>query len=199
LKIVLATGNKGKIKEFKYMMPNDDVVAYSDIIEEFDIVEDGDTFAANAIIKAKAIDDKLKSIMTEPYIVISDDSGISVPVLNNEPGIYSARYAGVGASDKDNLNKLIDSLKQINIEKTPAYYTAAISIIHKDDIYTVHGWMHGDVIDNTKGDGGFGYDPIFIPCDYDKTLGQLDPDIKKGISHRGKALVLAKKVISVII
>jgi XTP/dITP diphosphohydrolase len=199
LKIVLATGNKSKIKEFKNMMQNDDVVAYSDIIDEVDIVEDGDTFASNALIKAQAISKKLKLIINEPYVVISDDSGITVPVLNNQPGIKSARYAGAKATDKQNLDKLIDNLKNKNIIRTPAYYTASIAIIYNDNEYTVHGWMYGDVIDSKKGIGGFGYDPIFIPKNYNKTLGELNKEIKKNISHRSKALTLAKKIISVII
>ena len=200
MKIVIASGNKGKIKEFKLLMPNDEVLAYIDIIEEFEIIEDGDTFQANAIIKAQAVNNKIKSILLdEPYIVISDDSGISVPVLNNEPNIYSARYAGIGATDKQNIDKLILKLADNNINKTPAFYSACIAIIYNDIEHTVHGWMYGDVIDKSIGSGGFGYDPMFIPNEYDKTLGELDDEIKKSFSHRSKALRLAKKLISVLI
>ena len=106
-------------------------------------------------------------------IVISDDSGITVPELNNEPGIYSARYAGENSSDKQNNAKLIENLNKKNIEKTEAYYTACIAIIYKDEIYTVHGWMHGNVINKELGEGGFGYDPMFIANGFDKTLGEL--------------------------
>ena len=199
MKIVLATGNKGKIKEFKHMLPHDEVIAYSDVIDEFEIVEDGSTFQENALIKAQAINKKLSNTIEVPYIIISDDSGITVPLLNNEPGIYSARYAGVLASDKDNLNKLIDRLKENKLSKTNAYYTACIAIIYKNEEYTVHGWMHGDIIDHELGEGGFGYDPIFMPSGYNQTLGQMDPEIKKEISHRGKALSLAKKVMDILI
>ena len=107
MQIVLATGNKGKINEFKRLMPNDEVIAFSEILGDMEIIEDANTFQGNAIIKAETIYEKLND---ENVIVISDDSGITVPVLNNEPGIYSARYAGEGATDKDNLNKLIDNL-----------------------------------------------------------------------------------------
>lgn len=130
--------------------------------------------------------------------MISDDSGITVPALGNIPGIYSARFAGKNASDKDNLNKLINELKSKNIRKTPAYYTAAIAIVSKEGEFTVHGWMHGVVIDEARGDKGFGYDPMFIPSGYDKTLGELDDEIKKEISHRSKALKLAQRVLKVI-
>ena len=192
MKLVLASGNKGKIKEFKEML-RDDIVAYSEIIGSFEIIEDADTFAANALIKARAIHEKLGG----GYIVISDDSGISVPLLGGEPGIYSARYAGANATDRDNLHKLINEVGKLT-DKTPAYYTASIAIVSDLDEYVVHGWMHGDVITEIRGDRGFGYDPIFIPEGYEQTLGELDASIKKEISHRHKALELAKPIIEML-
>ena len=190
MQIVLATGNKGKLREFKQMC-QDEVVAFSELLDEFDIVEDGDTFAANALIKARTIYEKLG----EEYLVISDDSGISLPILDGAPGIYSARYAGEGVTDKDNLYKLIEAVKEKGVKSTPAYYTAAIAIVSKYGEYVVHGWMHGDVIDEPRGDKGFGYDPMFIPAGFDKTLGELEDDVKKEISHRAKALKLAQPII----
>jgi len=198
MKIVLATGNKGKLREFKQMC-EDEVMPFSDLLDEFDIVEDGDTFAANALIKAHTIYEKLgEEDPSNDYLVISDDSGISLPVLDGAPGIYSARYAGEGVSDKDNLHKLIDAVKEKKLHSTPAYYTAAIAIVSKYGEYVVHGWMHGDVIDETRGDKGFGYDPMFIPSGYDKTLGELDDDVKSKISHRSQALALAKPIIGML-
>ncbi len=193
MKLVLATGNRGKLREFKQMC-KDEVVAFSDLLGEFEIVEDGDSFSENALIKARTIYEKLG----DKYLVISDDSGISLPILNNAPGIYSARYAGDGASDKDNLYKLIDAIKEKGINSTPAYYTASIAIVSKYGEYVVHGWMHGDVIDEARGDKGFGYDPMFIPSGFDKTLGELDDDVKRCISHRSKALDLAKPIIEML-
>ncbi len=193
MNLVLATGNKGKLREFRQMCEGE-VLAYSDLMEPFEIVEDGDTFAANALIKARTIFEKLG----EDYLVISDDSGISLPVLNGAPGIYSARYAGEGASDKDNLYKLVDAIKAKGLKRTPAYYTAAIAIVSKYGEYVVHGWMHGDVIDEPRGEKGFGYDPMFIPTGYDRTLGELDDKIKEKISHRGQALALAKPIIAML-
>ncbi len=198
MKIVLATGNKGKLREFKQMC-QDEVIPFSDLLGEFDIVEDGDTFAANALIKARTIYEKLGAKNPSiDYLVISDDSGISLPVLNGAPGIYSARYAGVGVTDKDNLYKLIEAVKEKGLKSTPAYYTAAIAIVSKYGEYVVHGWMHGDVIDEARGDKGFGYDPMFIPVGMDLTLGELDDDVKSKISHRGKALELAKPIINML-
>jgi XTP/dITP diphosphohydrolase len=198
MKIVLATGNKGKVREFKQMF-DENVTAFSELLGEFDIVEDGDTFAQNALIKARTIYEKLKlKYPQEEYLVVSDDSGISVPALGGEPGIYSARYAGVGATDKDNLYKLIDTLKNSKLKTTPAYYTASIAIVSQYGEYVVHGWMHGDVIDVTRGEKGFGYDPSFIPKGFTKTLGELDDDVKSTISHRGQALELAKPIIGML-
>lgn len=196
MKIVLATANKGKIDEFKKLMPNDEVYAFEELIGKMDIIEDGESFKANAVIKAQAIYDKLND---SNAVVISDDSGVTVPVLNNEPGIYSARYAGEGASDEQNNQKLISQLKSKNLKSTPAYYTACIAIIYNNEVYTVHGWMHGEVGDTAKGEGGFGYDPLFTPTGYTQTLGELPPEVKKSFSHRSQALQLAKKVLDVIL
>ena len=199
MKIVLATANKGKIAEFQKLMPNDEVIAFSEILGEIEIIEDKDSFKGNAIKKAQTIYDELMQIGHENVVVISDDSGISVPVLNNEPGIYSARYAGEGSSDKENNAKLIENLNAKNLEKTPAFYTACIAIVYQGEVYTVHGWMHGNVLNKQIGENGFGYDPMFIPNGFDKTLGELGAEIKKEFSHRSKALKLAKKVLAVIL
>jgi len=194
MKIVLATGNIGKLREFKQMCEAE-VIAFSEILGDMEIVEDADTFKGNALIKARTIYEKLDS---EEYIVISDDSGISVPLLGGVPGIYSARYAGEGASDKENLYKLVEAVKEQGVEKTPAYYTAAIAIVSKRGEYVVHGWMHGEVLATTRGEKGFGYDPMFVPFSYEKTLGELDDEVKKSISHRAKALELAKPIIEML-
>ena len=192
MKLVLATGNKGKVREIKALCEDYEVVAYSELIEPFEIVEDGDSFKENALIKARAV---FKALGDEDVIVIADDSGISVDVLDGKPGIYSARHAGADASDKDNLYKLVQDIKDVGVESSPAHYTASIAIVTNDKEFTVHGWMHGTAITQTKGDGGFGYDPMFIPLGFNKTLGELDDDVKKGLSHRSKALNLAKKIL----
>jgi len=191
MRIIVASSNKGKIREIKDFLG--EVYPYTDFMKPLEIEESGKTFKENAIIKAKEIQKYFPN-----DIVLADDSGISVPILGNKPGIYSARFAGEGASDKDNLDKLINELKKRNIKKTPAFYTAAIAIATPYGIYTTHGFMYGDVIDEKKGDKGFGYDPMFIPKGYNKTLGELDSEIKKEISHRSKALELAKIILKVL-
>ncbi|AZV47124.1 non-canonical purine NTP pyrophosphatase, RdgB/HAM1 family [Nautilia sp. PV-1] len=193
MKIIVASSNKGKIKEIKKYFSDFEVVPYSELLELFEIEENGKTFKENAVIKAVTIYEKLPG-----NIVLADDSGISVPALGNIPGIYSARFAGENATDKDNLYKLIDELKKRDIKKTPAYYTAAIALATPYGVFTTHGFMRGNVIDEARGDKGFGYDPMFIPQGYEKTLGELDEDIKKNISHRSKALELAKIIIKTI-
>jgi XTP/dITP diphosphohydrolase len=198
MKIILASTNQGKIKELKALLPDFEILTSKEILGDFEVEEDGDSFKANAIKKAKTIYDMVK-LQESDYLVIADDSGLSVPELDNEPNIYSARYAGVGASDKENNEKLITKLKSKNLEITPAFYTACIAIAYKENIYTTHGWLYGDVIDKSIGDGGFGYDPLFIPKGYNETLGTLDPTIKKEISHRTKALTLAMKIVKVIL
>lgn len=193
MKIVLATSNQGKVKEFRSWIEEYEVVAYSDIMEPFEIEETGSTFKENALIKARAVYEKLSD---KNVMVLSDDSGISVPLLGGIPGIYSARYAGVGASSEANLNKLIATLKEKGVAKTPAFYTAAIALVCAKGEFCVHGWMHGEALAEARGQNGFGYDPMFIPCGYDKTLGELDESVKKAFSHRGKALELAHIVIN---
>ena len=189
MSIVLATSNRGKVLEFKDLMGDFDIKAFSEVIDEFEIEESANSFKGNAIIKAQAVYDALDD---DSYTVISDDSGISVPILNHEPGIYSARYAGIGASSIENLNKLISSLKDKNIKRTKAYYSCAICMVNKFGVNTVHGFMYGDVIDEAKGSRGFGYDPMFIPQGYKETVAQLDDEVKSKISHRAKAVEFLK-------
>ena len=198
--IVIASGNKGKIKEFQALLPNLEVKTFKELLGDIDIIENGKTFQENAIIKAKTIQNKLKQkYNNEDFLVISDDSGINVEKLNFEPNIYSARYAGLNSSDKQNNEKLIKNLKEKNLNKSKAFYTACICISYKEDIYTTHGWMYGDVIIEELGKNGFGYDPLFIPKGFKTTLGQISFDEKKSLSHRTKALNLAMIIIKNII
>ncbi len=190
MKIILATSNKGKIKEIQNSFKNIEVSPYSDFIEPFEIEENGNTFKENAILKAKTVFEALDN--KKNIIVLSDDSGISLPILNNAPGIFSARYAGEKASAKENLDRLINDLKEKDIKKTPAFYTACIALVSQTGVFTVHGWMRGYAINEARGENGFGYDPMFIPLGYDKTLGELDENIKKELSHRSKALQRVK-------
>jgi len=192
LKIVLATSNKGKVREIKALCKDYEVIPYTELIQEFEIIEDADTFKGNALIKARAVFNVLED---SNVIVIADDSGISVDILEGAPGIYSARYGGDSASDVDNLNKLMQAIEAKGVSESAAHYTAAMAIVTKTSERTVHGWMHGTALSSRRGEGGFGYDPMFIPLGYNQTLGELSDDVKKELSHRSQALKLVKKLL----
>ncbi|MDO9207149.1 MAG: non-canonical purine NTP pyrophosphatase, partial [Sulfuricurvum sp.] len=129
MRVVLATSNKGKVREIIELLHDREVFPYSELIEGFEIVEDGETFKENALIKARAV---YKALGDTDAVVIADDSGISVDVLEGAPGIYSARYGGENATDKENLHKLADELKSLGVDSSPAHYTAAIAIVSRE-------------------------------------------------------------------
>ncbi len=132
-------------------------------------------------------------------VVLADDSGISVEDLKWQPNIKSARYAGTNATSEENLQKMIDELKKINVKSSKAFYTASMAFINSNgEVYTTHGWMHGKVITEKIGNGGFGYDPIFIPNGETQTLGVLSNEVKNKYSHRIQALKLIRNIFSAI-
>ena len=192
LKIVLATSNSDKVREIKDFLKDYEIYALREICEPFDIVEDGATFAANALIKARAVHAKLRELnLADEFIALSDDSGISVEALGGRPGIYSARFSdmnergqiiGKSATDASNRAKLMAELKALNLKSSPAHYTACIAISSKFG-------------DEERGTNGFGYDALFIPDGFTKTLGELDNETKLKISHRSKGLELANFVL----
>ena len=199
MKIVLATNNMDKVREIKAYYTEFEVVALKEICKPFEIEENGISFYENAMIKARAVYARVKELGLEnEYIALSDDSGISVDALGGRPGIYSARYSGESATDASNRAKLIAELAQLGLKESNAFYTACIGICSKFGEYGVHGFMHGKVIDKELGDNGFGYDFMFIPSGFDKTVGQLDESIKLEISHRSKGLRLAMPVLKVL-
>lgn len=182
MKIILASKNAGKIREFKEILKpfGFEVLSLKDINFNDEIVEDGNTFEENALIKAKTI----YNLMNIP--VISDDSGICVKHLNWAPGIYSARYGGLD-EEADRI-KLI--LKQMEgVEDREAYFHCSIVMYLSNNKY-LHfmGTVEGTLDYVEKGNNGFGYDVIFIPNGYNNTFGELSSDIKNEISHRAKAI-----------
>lgn len=182
-KILLATSNQGKLKEFKKLFNKLDLICQTDLGID-DAVEDGMTFFENALKKARhgAKESKL--------FTVADDSGLVVPGLNFEPGIYSARYAGEEASDLDNRNKIIAELKKRNLESLPAYYVCVLVGIHShDDPMPIcsSGQIHGKVSIKSDGEGGFGYDKIFYLEDPQTSMASISPEIKNTISHRALA------------
>lgn len=199
MKIVLATSNLGKVKEIKALLKDHEIYALSEILTPFEIVENGTSFKENALIKSRAVFEALrKKGLENEFISLSDDSGISVEVLNFAPGIYSARYSGANATDASNRAKLITNLNALNLDHASAFYTACIGINWAFGEYNVHGFMYGDVINKERGESGFGYDFMFIPRGFDKTIGELDHNVKSQISHRAKALKNAEILLNLI-
>lgn len=183
MKIFLATGNKHKIDEIKAIFKNVkdiEILSIKDGIEIPEVVEDGDTFEANSAKKA------LEIAKFTGMITIADDSGLCVDALNGEPGVYSARYSGEGATDASNNAKLIKNLQ--GIENRKAHFVSVITLGKPDGrAYSFRGEVDGEIIDIPRGDTGFGYDPHFYVAEYGKTLAEM-PEMKNVISHRANAL-----------
>lgn len=183
MKIFLATGNKHKIDEIKAIFKNlkdIEILSIKDGIEIPEVVEDGDTFEANSAKKA------LEIAKFTGMITIADDSGLCVDALNGEPGVYSARYSGEGATDALNNAKLIKNLQ--GIENRKAHFVSVITLGKPDGrAYSFRGEVDGEIIDIPRGDTGFGYDPHFYVAEYGKTLAEM-PEMKNVISHRANAL-----------
>lgn len=183
-KIVLSTGNKHKVEEIKDILKdiNIEVLSKNDVdIEEFEVIEDGETLEANSIKKAQALADKIN------YMVLADDSGLFVDSLNGEPGVYSSRYAGEEGNDKKNNEKLLNNLKDID-DRSGSFRTIIALITEDKKTYTVEGVCNGTIGFELKGHNGFGYDPLFVPDGYELTFSELGDDIKNKISHRALAL-----------
>ena len=183
MKIFLATGNKHKIDEIKAIFKNVkdiEILSIKDGIEIPEVVEDGDTFEANSAKKA------LEIAKFTGMITIADDSGLCVDALNGEPGVYSARYSGEGATDASNNAKLIKNLQ--GIENRKAHFVSVITLGKPDGrAYSFRGEVEGEIIDIPRGDTGFGYDPHFYVAEYGKTLAEMS-EMKNVISHRANAL-----------
>lgn len=183
--VIIASGNKGKLKEFQTLMEGLDVEVKSlkDFPEIGDIEENGQSFAENAYIKAKAVFD------ATGCMAIADDSGLEVDALGGAPGIYSARYAGEEKDDEANNQKLLEALEDIEDEKRGAQFHCAIVAIDKDgNRYDAEGIVRGRILRAARGDNGFGYDPLFYVEDYGKTTAELSMEEKNSISHRGQAV-----------
>ena len=184
-KIILASNNKGKIKEVKEICKDMqvEIVSMKEAGIDIDIEENGTTFEENALIKAEAVM-KLTGELT-----IADDSGLEVDYLNKEPGIYSARYMGEDTSYHIKNASLIERLNGVPDEKRTARFVCAVAAAFPDgSVKTVRGTMEGRIGYEEKGENGFGYDPIFYLPEYGCTSAELSGEEKNKISHRGKAL-----------
>ena len=185
-KIVLASGNAGKLREFQQLLSGCgfEVIPQSDF-KVTNAEETGTTFVENAIIKAR------HACQQTGLPAIADDSGIEIDALNGRPGVYSARYAGEHANDEKNNEKLLTELKNIPTEKRTARYYAVLAYMrHADDPTPIlcHGTWEGIILNEPRGENGFGYDPLFFVPSHNCTSAELDKAEKNRISHRGKAM-----------
>jgi len=178
-KIVFASKNKGKIREVKQLFSSIGI----DVLpppEDFEVVEDGNTFLQNAFKKAK------EAAMLTKSIALADDSGLIVDALNGEPGIHSSRYA---KDDKTRINKLLQELKDVPKEKRQARFVCAMVLVDKEGtlLHSTEGICEGEIIFESRGNDGFGFDPVFYLPALNFTMAEIPLEIKNNISHRAKA------------
>ena len=195
MKILIASSNSGKIDEFKSILKDFEVIPQKHLNIE-DVEETGTTFSENALLKAN------NGFLNSGLPSIGDDSGLIVPLLNGDPGLYSARYAGEHASDQDNRDKLSKELKKLNVQQTPASFICVIAVVNDQDLsksLICEGRVDGSITVESSGHGGFGYDPMFIPQNFKQTFAEIDSALKHKISHRGQALAVLQENLSKII
>ncbi len=190
--IVIASRNPGKVRELQSLLASVDVRFLS--LDDFDglgeVEETGNTFEENALLKATEV------AKATGYVTIADDSGLMVDALDGRPGVLSARYAGNRASDSDNNEKLLNELKDLPLEKRDAAFVCVIaSVDPKGKQILSRGRCKGTIALEEKGQGGFGYDPLFFLPQYDCTMAEISPEIKNSISHRALAVEELKKLL----
>lgn len=180
--IILATANKGKIREFSGLLEGvfGRIISLNDLESPPEVVEDGATFRENALKKARA----LAAYSGKP--ALADDSGLVVDSLGGRPGVYSARYAGEGATDRDNIAKLLDELKGVGHRQ--ARFVCVLALVYPGGReITAEGACEGVIMTEPRGEGGFGYDPVFYLPELGKTMAELPPGKKNTLSHRARA------------
>lgn len=191
LDMILATHNWGKMRETQALLKDMpiEVRCLDDADADFTVVEDGETFAQNAIKKAEAVAERFQCA------ALADDSGLCVDALDGRPGVYSARFAGEDASDGDNNQKLLAMLTD-TVERTARFVCVMALAVPGRETETVEGVCEGRIVEELSGDGGFGYDLLFVPEGYEETFARLGSGIKNRISHRAKALHMMKERIA---
>jgi len=188
LKILLATRNNDKIREIREVLTglDIDILTLDQFPEITEVVEDGQTIQENALKKARAV-----SHVTH-LLALADDTGLEVDYLSGQPGVYSSRFAGESATYDDNCNKLLEQMKGVPGEQRTARFRCVIAMINSDVETLVEGVCDGFIIDEKRGSGGFGYDPLFYVPKFDQTFAEMPLAQKNKISHRGLALQKAK-------
>lgn len=186
-RVLLATRNAGKVREMQRLLEQSglalEVVGTDSFPDLLDVDETGTTFAENALLKAHA------GARATGLPTIADDSGLCVEALNGMPGIYSARWSGAHGDDQANLDLLLAQVSHVPTERRHAHFACAAALVFPDGReYVVEGIMEGALIDHARGEGGFGYDPIFVATGDTRTSAELSAEEKDAISHRGKAM-----------
>jgi XTP/dITP diphosphohydrolase len=186
IELVVATRNRHKTREIEHILGTEfkvrDLGAHPEVP---DIRESGTSFEENAKLKALAASRQL------PALVIADDSGLEVDVLGGAPGIYSARYGGANATDRDKIDKLLRELARVRATEDGrhARFRCVVALARNGDLLgTFEGTVEGKITDKARGDAGFGYDPIFVPNGFEQTFGELPTELKNAMSHRAKAI-----------
>jgi XTP/dITP diphosphohydrolase len=198
VRIVLATRNRGKLSEFQRLfekIEGVEIVSLDDVPEVPEVVEDGETFEHNARKKA------LETARATGLPVLSDDSGIEVDALGGAPGVYSARFAGEGATNEENNRKLLALLSDVPDEKRTARFRCVLAFAdpgntRPDHLHLETGVCEGRILREPRGRRGFGYDPVFQPVGEERSMAELSPEHKNRISHRGRASVLMRDFLS---
>jgi len=191
--LLVASGNKGKLREFGELLQGvvETILSPADFPGLPEVEEDGATFEENAIKKA------LSAARFTGRPVLADDSGLSVDYLDGRPGVYSARFAGEGASDADNNALLLKELTGVPTGQRGGAFHCVIALCQPDgSCQTFDGSLPGVILEAPRGEGGFGYDPLFLVPEYGQTFSELPPEIKNAISHRGRAMQLLKAALS---
>ena len=184
MKLILATGNKGKVREFREILEplGCEILSQGEMGLDLDVEETGETFEENAFLKADAV---LKAI---GHAAVADDSGLCVEALNGAPGVHSARYGGGKAwTDKQKYEYLLDQMKGVT-DRRAKFVSAIVCLFPNGERIAVRGECPGRILEAPAGDAGFGYDPVFAPEGYDESFGQLGPEVKNTLSHRARAL-----------
>lgn len=181
MKLLFATNNQHKLKEVREILGRGiEVLSLADFGISEDIPETADTLVGNAAQKARFIHERTG------MDCFADDTGLEINGLDGRPGVYSARYAGEGCSFDDNVNKVLEEMKEISDRE--AAFRCVICLIYQDKEYFFEGYIPGRITEEKKGTAGFGYDPIFLPDGYNQTFAEMPPYLKNGISHRGRAV-----------
>lgn len=192
MRIVIATGNKDKVREINELLEGTsfEAVSMKEAGIECEIIEDADSFKGNALIKATEV-----SRYTDDY-VLADDSGLCIDALDGAPGIYSSRFCGENSTYEDKFKKIFEMLEGVPEEERTAHFTCAIAVVKPDKTsFTVEETFEGVLHETPAGENGFGYDPIFFVPEYGMTSAQMSPELKNSMSHRGKALRKAVELI----